>query len=73
MSEKRIHIKKKLRQAFGDRCYWCAGVMRKPNYGENDPSASSDPDVETIEHHLQKEKGTNLFMHLRLSHRRCNI
>ena len=69
---KRIQIKKSLRKAFGDRCYWCGGVMGLPRYGEKDERVRDDLNIETLEHHLQKEKRSSMVMHLRLAHRGCN-
>ena len=69
----RVQVKNKLREVFGDRCYWCGKTMHIPKYGMHDPSAAMNPNVETLEHHLQKKKGSKLMMHLRLAHRGCNI
>ena len=60
-----------LRELFGDKCYWCGGVMEFAKLGIAHPNM---PEMATIEHHLAKESGNSKFMpSLRLAHKRCNI
>lgn len=68
----RTRLRERLRHAFGERCYWCARPMRFPTPGVPMPDWRTDPKGATVEHHVQKQKGTELEMHLRLAHRRCN-
>ena len=67
----RNRIRKILRQAFGETCYWCGDEMEFPVLGEkvNDPM-----NMATIEHDYAKNKGKpDCILFLRLSHKRCNV
>lgn len=46
--------------------------MRIPRFGEHDPEAAVHPAGMTIEHDLQKRRGSGLDIHLRLAHKVCN-
>ncbi len=70
MKKERVSMKIKLRKLFGDRCYWCGGVMHQPEYGKPDQFHA---DSETLEHHLEKTKGVHGLLFKRLAHSRCNV
>ena len=70
--KKRRPIIERLMEAFGTRCYWCAGEMIPPPYGRSDVDWRNNPSGMTLEHDLQKKKGSKHEIHLRLAHRRCN-
>ena len=69
MNRKRVRTR--LREVFGDYCYWCGLKMDFPRYGEIDPYHEN---MATIEHHIAKKKNKgNEIYYLRLAHKKCNI
>lgn len=71
-SKKQRHrLREALWQIWGERCYWCGEPMILPARGQKLPP-DKYPRMASIEYHLQKVKGSQHPIHLRLTHVRCN-